>query len=119
MNYIQRITAALDKDAETVSLLAHLPVLRLENKLQLLKKQMLSAKKYEQYAALELLKIWEDQVLNALELKRNLNIEDSDLVDVDMELTELAGFDMIEKRQQLLKKKLLKEDYLTFLENKN
>lgn len=111
MNYIQRLTSALDHDAETVSVLGHLPVTKLDNKLSLIKKQILTAKKYEQHDAIELLKIWEDQVLNAKELKKELSLADNNLLDVNMELAELAAFEMIEKRQDILKNKLLKEEF--------
>jgi len=111
MNYIQRLTEALNKDAETVSVLANLPVAKLDNKLILLKKQIASAKKFEQHDAVELLRTWEDQVLNAKDLKQDLNMPDNNLLDVNMELTELAAFEMIEKRQDILKSKLLKEEF--------
>ncbi len=111
MNYIQRISTALDTDTETVSVLAHLPVARLNTKLQLIKKQIASARKYEQYDAIELLHIWEDQIINAKALKLQLNLEENTTVDVNMELPELAAFDMIERRQDLLKEKLLKDEF--------
>lgn len=111
MNYAQRITTALDKDAEIVSVLGHLPIAKLNNKMLLLKKQMASANKFEQYDAIELLKIWEAQIINAKVLKQELNLEDNNTLDVDMEITELAAFEMIEKRQDILKNKLLKEEF--------
>ncbi len=111
MNYLQRINTALEKDAENVSVLAHLPEERLDKKLALINRQVAAAKKYEQRDALELLKIWEAQVLNAKELKLQLNPAENLLVDVEMELPELAAFDMIEKRQELLKLKLSKEEF--------
>ena len=117
MNYIQRITSALDKDAETVSILSHLPVAKLDAKLMLLKKQIATARKFEQYDAVELLHIWEDQINNAKELKQHIEIEESTLLDVDMQLPELAAFEMIEKRQELLKSKLLTKDFFVNREN--
>jgi hypothetical protein len=113
MNYIQRLTNTLDNHAETVSVLANLPVAKLDNKLLLIKKQIASAVKYEQPDAIELLNVWQDQVENAKVLKQELNLADNYLLDVDMELNELAAFEMIEKRQDLLKSKLLKEEFST------
>jgi|ERR1043165_2641083 hypothetical protein len=112
MNYAQRLHTALDKDAETVSVLAHLPVQKLENKLLLIAKQIESARKFAQNDAIELLRVWQDQVENAKELKRDLALEDNDLLDVEMEIQELAAFEMIEKRQELLKSKLLKDGFV-------
>lgn len=111
MNYLQRINTALEKDAESVSVLAHLPVEHLDKKLALINRQVAAAKKYEQRDALELLNIWQAQVLNAKELKLQLNPVENLLVDVEMELPELAAFEMIEKRQELLKLKLSKEEF--------
>ena len=113
MNYTQRITNALDKEAETISVLGHLPVAKLDTKLLLIDKQTVSALKYEQYDALELLKIWEHQVISAKALKQQLALADNNSLDVDMELTELAAFEMIEKRQDILRNKLLKEEFST------
>ena len=109
MNYAQQITTTLDNDAETVSVLGHLPVSKLDSKLDLIRKQLATARKYEQHDAVELLKIWQDQVLNAKELKQYLKLEDNNVLDVNMELSELAAFEMIEKRQDILKNKLMKE----------
>ncbi len=111
MNYTQRINNALDKEAENVSVLAHLPIERLDKKLLLLARQVEAAKKYEQHEAVELLHIWEQQVNDAKELKLQINPTENLLVDVEMVLPELAAFDMIEKRQELLKLKLLKGEY--------
>lgn len=111
MNYAQRITTALDKETENISVLAHLPIERLDKKLQLLSRQIASAKKYEQPDAIELLHIWERQVNDAIELKQQLQPAENLLVDVEMVLPELAAFDMIEKRQELLKLKLLKGEF--------
>ena len=113
MNYIQRLSNALDNDAETVSVLANLPVAKLDNKLLLIEKQIISSLKYNQFDALELLKVWEGQVLNAKVLKQELKLADNNLLDVDMTLPELAAFEMIEKRQDILKSKLLKEEFST------
>lgn len=112
MNYAQHLHTALDKEAENVSVLAHLSESKLETKLSLVRKQMGSARRFEQHDALELLKIWEEQIFNALELKAQLNIEENEQTDLDMMLPELAAFEMIEKRQEILRTKLLKDDYI-------
>jgi hypothetical protein len=111
MNYIQRINSALEKEAENVSILSYLSLERLDKKLVLINKQLIAAKKYEQPDAVELLKIWAGQVNDAIALKLQMDMEENLLLDVDMELPELAAFDMIEKRQELLKTKLLKGEY--------
>jgi len=110
MNYTQYLHTALNNNAENISVLAHLSPVRLEQKLQLVKKQVGSALRFNQADALELLKVWEDQILQAAELKAQLDIENNDTSDIDMELPELAAFEMIEKRQELLRNKLLKNE---------
>lgn len=110
MNYTQYLHAALTNNAENISVLAHLSPVRLEHKLQLVKKQMGSARRFDQANALELLKLWEDQILQAAELKTQLGIENNDTSDIVMELPELAALEMIEKRQELLRSKLLKNE---------
>ncbi len=110
MNYTQYLHTALNNNAENISVLAHLSPVRLEQKLQLVKKQIDSAQRFDQTGALELLKVWEDQLLQAAELKAQLGIANNDTSDVAMELPELAALEMIEKRQEILRSKLLKNE---------
>lgn len=110
MNYSQYLHITLSKNAENVSVLAHLSNARLEYKLIMLKKQAATAYRFNQQDALEILALWEEQILQAKVLKQQLDIPDNETSDVDMELPELAAFEMIEKRQEMLRSKLLKNE---------
>lgn len=110
MNYTQYLHTALSKNAENISVLAHMSNAMLEHKLIMLKKQAATASRFDQHDALELLALWEEQVQQAKVLKQQLDIADNETSDVDMELPELAAFEMIEKRQELLRNKLLKNE---------
>ena len=111
MDYIQQISNALDKEVENVAFLAYFPFGKLEKKLSLVRKQLAVAEKNKQTGALELLKIWEEQILDAQILKQDLKIEDNAKLDMQMHLPEIEAYEEIEKRQELLKEKLLKDKY--------
>lgn len=110
MNYTQYLHTALTNNAENISVLAHLSPVKLEHKMQLVKKQMGSARRFDQPGALEILQVWEDQIQQASELKAQLGIESNNTSDVAMELPELAALEIIEKRQEILRSKLLKNE---------
>src|SRR5688500_12391375 len=109
MNYIQQITLALDKEVENIAFLAYFPEQKLDKKLLRLKQQLDVAGKNKMSEAVELLKLWEQQVLDAKVLKEELHIEDNPALELNMFLPEIDAFEMIEKRQSQLRKKLLKD----------
>jgi hypothetical protein len=109
MSYIQQITNALDKEMENVAFLAYFPYPKLEKKHLLVKQQIAIAEKNNQLQALDLLKIWQSQIQDALTLKKNLQVEDNAELDMQLHLPEIEAYEMIEKRQELLKQKLLKD----------
>ncbi len=109
MSYVQQISSALEKEAENIAFLAHFPAAKLENKLTSVRNQISIAEKSGQTGALELLKLWESQILEAQVLKQEYNLEDNPNLDMKMQLLEVEAYEMIEKRQQILRKKLLKE----------
>ncbi|MES2620696.1 MAG: hypothetical protein V4615_07580 [Bacteroidota bacterium] len=110
MSYISQITNALDKEIENVAFLAYFPVAKLEKKLQVVKQQILIAEKNNQLQALDLLKIWEQQISDARLLKKQLEIDDNLDLDMQLSLPEIEAYEMIEKRQELMKQKLLKDN---------
>jgi hypothetical protein len=113
MNYIQKISSALDKETENISFLAYFPSTKLQQKLTLVKKQIEIATRNEQTDALELLKLWETQITEAQLLKQQLNPDENPLLEMDFELPEIMAFELIEKRQELLRQKLLKEEFVS------
>ena len=117
MDYIQQITNALDKDVENIAFLAYFPDSKLEKKLLLVQQQLAVAEKNNQLGAAELLKIWEQQISDARILKQDLKLEDNPKLDMQMYLPEIEAYEMIEKRQELLKQKLL-QDKFTEVERK-
>ena len=106
MNYIQRLSDAMDNEAENVALLSYIPATKLEQKLLLVRGQIEIAAKNELRDALELLKLWEKQITDAVELKRVLNPDENPVLDMNMELPEVMGFELFQKRQEVLKNKL-------------
>lgn len=118
MSYISQITNALDKEIENVAFLAYFPDTKLEKKLLLVRQQILVAEKNKQLQALDLLKIWEQQISDARVLKKEMNIDDNPNLDMQLSLPEIEAYEMIEKRQELMKQKLLK-DNLTEAERKH
>lgn len=111
MDYIQQISNALDKEVENVAFLAYFPFNKLEKKLLLIRQQLSVAEKNKQTGALELLKIWEEQILEAQILKHDLKIEDNAKLEMQMYLPEIEAYEAIEKRQALLKEKLLNDKF--------
>lgn len=118
MSYISQITNALDKEIENVAFLAYFPDAKLEKKLLLVRQQVLVAEKNKQLQALDLLRIWEQQICDARVLKKELEIDDNPNLDMQLSLPEIEAYEMIEKRQELMKQKLLK-DNLTEAERKH
>ena len=111
MDYIQQISNALDKEVENVAFLAYFPFNKLEKKLLLIRQQLSVAEKNKQTGALELLKIWEEQILEAQILKHDLKIEDNAKLEMQMYLPTIEASEAIEKRQALLKEKLLNDKF--------
>jgi hypothetical protein len=105
MDYIQEISKALDKETENIAFLAYFPEVKLDKRLLMLRKQYYIARKNKLTEAMELLKIWEQQVLDAKAVKEELRISDNPDLELDMFLPEVEAYDMIEKRQALLKQK--------------
>lgn len=112
MNYAQKISAALDNEAENVAYLSYFPTAKLEQKLGLVKKQMEIATRNEQRDAIELLNLWQNQITDAQVLKLQLKVEENPLLEMDFELPEIMAFELIEKRQELLRQKLLKDEFV-------
>ncbi len=117
MDYIQQISNALDKEVENVAFLGYFPFNKLEKKLLLVQQQLAVAEKNKQLGAAELLKVWEQQLLDATELKKEMQLEDNPLLDMQLSLPEIEAYEMIEKRQELLKERLL-QGKLTEAEHK-
>jgi len=108
MSYISQITNALDKEIENVAFLAYFPDAKLEKKLSVVRQQIVVAEKNKQLQALDLLKIWEQQICDARVLKKEMNIDDNPNLDMQLSLPEIEAYEMIEKRQEMMKQKLLK-----------
>jgi hypothetical protein len=109
MDYILQITAALNKDVENIAFLSYFPEGKLDKKLLSIRQQIEVAKKNKLTDALELLKIWEQQVIEAKSLKQELQVKDNPALDLNFYLPELEVYDMLEKRQELLKQRLNKD----------
>jgi hypothetical protein len=109
MDYRQQISNALDKDVENIAFLAYFPESKLDKKLLALKQQQEIAQKNNIPDALELLQIWQQQVQDAKSLKAQLHIDDNPKLSLELSLPEIEAYEAIQKRQELLKKKLLKE----------
>lgn len=107
MDYIQQISNALDKDVENIAFLAYFSESKLERKLTVVQQQLAVAEKNNLTYATELLKIWEEQIISAQILKKELQIEDNPKLNMRLSLPELEDYELIEKRQELLKEKLL------------
>lgn len=110
MNYIQRISDCMDKEAENVAFLSYFTTAKLEQKLLLVRNQIEIATRHEQRDALSLLQLWAKQITDAQELKKLLKPEENPLLDMHMELPEIMAFELLQNRQELLKNKLLKEE---------
>jgi hypothetical protein len=106
MDYTQRINQAIAKDIETIAFLAHFTNENLQRKLSLLKKQKDIASRNARFDALELLQVWEEQTVDAIILKKELEFEDNELLDMDMLLPEIQTLEMMENRQNLLQQRL-------------
>ena len=113
MNYIQKTSIAIDKEAENVAYLSYFPSAKLEQKLNLVQKQLEIAARNEQHDAKELLTLWQKQISDAQFLKQQYKVEDNPHLEIDFELPEIMAFELIEKRQELLRQKLLKEEFTT------
>jgi hypothetical protein len=109
MNYNEQITYALDKDVQNVAFLAYFPESKLDKKLLSLKQQLAIAVKNKLTDAAQLLQIWQRQVLDAKILKAQWRVEDNPTLELKMFLPEIDAFEEIEKRQERLKQKLLKD----------
>lgn len=112
MNYIQRISDCMDNETENVAFLSYFTTAKLEQKLLLVRGQIEIATKNELRDALELLKLWEKQIIDAVELKRVLNPDENALLDMNMELPEVMGYELFQKRQEVLKNKLLQAEQM-------
>lgn len=110
MNYIQRLSETMDREAENVAFLSYFPSAKLEQKLLSVRAQIEIATRNELRDALELLKLWEKQITDAQEMKRVLNPDENDLLDMNMELPEVIGFEVFQKRQDVLRDKLLRAE---------
>jgi hypothetical protein len=109
MDYAQKLSNALDKEEETIAFLAFLPLSILEKKLLQVRRQLDIAQRNNILGPLELLKFWQKQLLDAKLLKAEFELEDYYDRDINFSLREVEEFEQIEKRQELLKQKLLKE----------
>ena len=109
MDYREEITRALDKDVENIAFLAYFPKEKLQNKLTAIRKQLQVAEQNNLSEATELLKLWEQQVVDALVIKEDLQISDNPKLDMPLYLPEIEVYEMLEKRQALLKQRLQKD----------
>ena len=103
MNYKQRIQEAVTDQTANVSFLARLPDTRLEKKLSIVREQMNLAA--GNTAALELLKTWERQIIEARLVKHEQEPELNELSEIEMELAEMETMEkLLEERMKVIKK---------------
>lgn len=103
MNYLLRIDEAKSHETSNISFLSSLSDYRLEKKLAIIREQMIIAEKNKQGEAIELLKIWERQVIEARVLKHEQQPVQAEMTEIERELAEIeAQEEKVEKRTKIL-----------------
>ncbi len=107
VNYLYRITEAKSNETENIAFLSGLSDAKLEKKLLLVREQMAIAETNHQTDAIELLKLWERQIIEARTAKCEHEKETNNLSEIEIELAELDAMEKLaEQRNEIIVRKL-------------
>lgn len=107
MNYLYRITEAKSNETENIAFFSGLSDAKLEKKLVLVHEQMAIAETNQQTDAIELLKVWERQIIEARAAKCEHEKETNNLSEIETELAEMDAMEKLaEQRNEIIARKL-------------
>ena len=114
MSYPIRIKEALDNASENIAWLARFADSKLEKKLNIIQAQIAIASANHQPEALQLLHIWERQIIEARILKYDQHPQLDELTELEKDRAEMEAFDaMFEKRNKVIAEKLPEQKPVT------
>jgi hypothetical protein len=104
---LYRITEAKSNEIENIAFLSGLSDAKLEKKLVIVREQMAIAETNQQIDAIELLKVWERQIIEARAAKCEHQKEQNNLSEIEIELAELEAMERLaEQRNEIIARKL-------------
>ncbi|HWB64456.1 MAG TPA: hypothetical protein VG603_13150 [Chitinophagales bacterium] len=114
MSYQLRIKEALDHADENIAWLSRFSDSKLEKRLDIVQAQIAIASQNKQPEALQLLHIWERQIIEARILKYSQQPQLDELTEIEQGVAEMEAFDeMLEKRNKVIAPKVQEQKTVT------